>query len=144
LKAEISSSVVRLSRAPVSQSSRRYLRHSAFPGGPQLKKYTFDTASDTIRDVAEQRPAAASRFRLVFKEVTSSGYPIDLASCQNATTSSPNTVGFFMAVIFLRRVTLTNEKSSAKALSRSARQNSNRLLHPSSFNWWATVSSSHC
>jgi hypothetical protein len=99
LKAEISSSVVRLSRAPVSQSSRRYLRHSAFPGGPQLKKYTFDTASDTIRDVAEQRPAAASRFRLVFKEVTSSGYPIDLASCQNATTSSPNTVGFFMAVI---------------------------------------------
>jgi hypothetical protein len=35
----------------------------------------------------------------VLKEVTSFGYPIDLASCQNATTSSPNTVGFFMAVI---------------------------------------------
>jgi hypothetical protein len=35
----------------------------------------------------------------VLKEVTSFGYPIDLASCQNATTSSPNTVGFFMAVL---------------------------------------------
>jgi hypothetical protein len=59
---------------------------------------------------------------VVFKDVTSFGYPIDLASCQNATTSSPNTVGFFLAVISAPGY-WTNEKSSAKALSRSARKN---------------------
>jgi hypothetical protein len=110
---EINSSVVRLSRAPVYQLSRRYLRHGTFHGDPQFKKYTFDTASDTIRDIAEQRPAAAGRFRPAFKDVTSFGYPIDLASCQNDNTRPS----------FLRRATWTNEKSSAKALSRSARKN---------------------
>jgi hypothetical protein len=69
------------------------------PRGPTTQKVTFDPAFDTIRDDAQPRPANASRFRPVYKDVTSFGYPIDLASCQNATTSSPNTLGFFLAVI---------------------------------------------
>jgi hypothetical protein len=50
----------------------------------------------------------------VFKKVTTFGYPIGLALRQNATTSSPNTVGFFMAVISAPGY-LTNEKSTTKA-----------------------------